>query len=261
MGAAAIFSVSCVLIPLIAWNVINQDWQFQVPLIDITYKPWRFYFVVCSLPELIVATILLFLPESPKFVLGQGKKDEAYEILQKMNRWNNGKNSPLGNFEIFEEVESIDNRNRILHCKKSRFPLLKSVWNQTSPLFRPPYLRSTLLICMIQAGTYATCNGFFMFFGQIMNKMALNLDNFYDDRMMMCDAINLQPVNITTVNMSQIDQKVSSQIENPVCVEKLELETLEQGVIIEIMFAVGQIVIAALISVVGKFPIVCKCNK
>lgn len=36
---------------------------------------------------------------------------------------------------------------------------------------------------------------------------------------------------------------------------------MEQGVIIEIIFAVGQIVIAALISVVGKFPIVCKCHK
>lgn len=209
MGAAAIFSSSCVLVPLIAWAVINQEWQFQVPLIDLTYKPWRFYFVVCSFPEIIIATVLLFLPESPKFVLGQGNKAGAYEILQKINRWNNGKSSTLEPFEIFEEIESIDNRQRILDCKQSRFPLLKSVWIQTAPLLQPPYLRSTILICTIQFGTYATCNGFFMFFGQIMNKMALNLNNFYDDRMMMCNAINMEFANVTAIDFDEIDQEVS----------------------------------------------------
>lgn len=44
-----------------------------------------------------------------------------------------------------------------------------------------------------------------------------------------------------------------------VCVTKLELETLEQGLILEIIFASGQILIALLINKIGKFPIVCKC--
>lgn len=196
--AAAIFGMMYITAPLTAWSVINQDWQFSVPFIGITYKPWRLFLIVCSLPEIIAALVLLFIPESPKFVLGQGNKMEAYDILQKVNRWNNGKKTPMDLFEIIEEQDSIENRQRILDCKKSRYPLLKSIWIQTTPLFKPPYLYSIFFICCIQFGTYITCNGLFMFFAQIVNKMATNLDNFVDERMMMCDIIDMKSTNTST---------------------------------------------------------------
>lgn len=101
----------------------------------------------------------MFMPESPKFVLGQGDKAQAYEILCRMNRINNGKQSEYEVFELSEEPDSIANRQRILKCKESRFPMLSSVWNQTAPLFKPPYLFSTVLICTIQFGIFYTSNG------------------------------------------------------------------------------------------------------
>lgn len=207
MGSALIFGVSCLLLPLIAWFVINQNWQFYVPLIDITYKPWRLFLIVCSVPGFLAAVALLFLPESPKFVLGQGNSMGAYQILRKMNRWNNGKKSELEVFEIYEEAESIENRRRILETKESRFPLLKSVWIQTAPLFKPPHLKPTLLICIIQFGIYATSNGFYMFFAEILNTMAANLDSFVDQRMPMCDIINMKTANMSAFNLTS--EKVS----------------------------------------------------
>lgn len=199
MGSAVIFGASCILLPVVAWSVINQDWQFDVPIIDITYKPWRLFLVVCSLPGLLVFVILVFLPESPKFILSQGKQQEAYSILQKMNRVNNGKSSQLELFEIHEEPESIENRKRMLDSKRSRFPLLTTVWIQTAPLFKPPHLLSTMLICTIQFLTYTTSNGFYMFFAEILNRMANNLDN-YDQRIMMCDVINMKSTQFNATN-------------------------------------------------------------
>ncbi|XP_055326017.1 synaptic vesicle glycoprotein 2B-like isoform X1 [Sitodiplosis mosellana] len=247
MGSALIYGVSCLLLPLLAWFVINQDWQFYVPFIDITYKPWRFFLVVCSIPGFLSSLILLFLPESPKFVLGQGKQMEAHKILQKMNRWNNGKKNELELFEIYEETESIENRRRILENKNSRFPLLKSVWIQTAPLFKPPHLSSTLLICTIQFGIYATSNGFYMFFAEILNKMASNLDSFTEQRMAMCDIINMKPANMSAILLDEYDDGE--------CITKLELATLEQGIVLEVLFAVGFMVIGLIINKVGKFPI------
>lgn len=212
MGSALIYCTVCLFMPLTAWAVINHDWQFHIPLINIVYKPWRLYIIACSLPEVIIGIVFVFLPESPKFVLGQGDKAKAYEILLQMNRWNNGSKSQLGRFELYEEPESIENRQRILDCKMSRFPLLKSIWIQTAPLFKSPYLFSTALICAIQFGTYATYNGLFMFFAEINNKMAANLDNFYDQRIMMCDAINLKPINVTTPEFDVVDREVNSKI-------------------------------------------------
>lgn len=189
---------------------MNQQWTFEVPILNITYKPWRLFMVVCGLPSLLSFVIISFLPESPKFVLGQGKQAEAYQILQKMNRINNGKGSPLGQFEIWEEPESIENRERILKCKKGRFPFLASVWNQTAPLFRPPYLWPTLLICFIQFCIYITSNGLYMHFADVLNKMATNIDNYTTQRAMMCDIINMKNQHHNETTNKIIDQ-VSSR--------------------------------------------------
>lgn len=160
MASALIFGIMLPLLPIAAFAVINQDWQFVVPIFDIVYKPWRLYIMVCSLPGLLSSIVIFFMPESPKFVLGQGDQAKAIEILERVNRWNNGKHSSLGLVEIYEETESIESRARIQKCKQSRFPLLKSIWIQTAPLFKPPYLSSMLLICTIQFSIFYVSTGY-----------------------------------------------------------------------------------------------------
>lgn len=199
----------CVVVPVTAWSVINQDWQLQIPIIDLTYKPWRLFLVVCGLPGFIAAIALIFLPESPKFVLSQGNKAAAYEILQKVNRWNNGRKSELENFEILEDIDnqqSISDGN-----EKVPSTLLKSIWSQTAPIFKPPYLKSTILLCTIQFSLYSIFNGFFLFFPEIINRMSINLNSFVDDRMPMCDAIEMHTGNTSTIEYDSTNSVVSDE--------------------------------------------------
>lgn len=201
MASSVMYGMTLIFVPLTAYLVINQEWQFYIPFINITYKPWRLFIVVCGIPSAASFITLLFLPESPKFILSQGNKEQAYEIIAKMYRINNGKQSEFEIFEIFEEPESVENRQRILKCRDSRFPLLKSIWIQTAPLFKRPHLFSTALLCFIQFGVFATSNGFYIFVVEILNKMSANLDSFIDQRMSMCDAINMKPINVTTIDL------------------------------------------------------------
>lgn len=164
MASALIFGILLPLLPIAAFAVINQSWEFYIPIVDIVYKPWRLYIMVCSLPGLLSSIVIFFLPESPKFVLGQGDQATAIAILERVNRWNNGKHSSLGLVEIYEETESIESRARIQKCKQSRFPLLKSIWIQTAPLFKPPYLSSMLLICAIQFSIFYVSTGYVFHF-------------------------------------------------------------------------------------------------
>lgn len=198
IGSSVIFGLMCLVLPLTAWAVINHDWQLFIPYIDIMYKPWRLFLVVCSLPGLLSSIAMLFLPESPKFVLGQGNQRGAVKILEQMNRWNNGRKAELGVFEIQEEDESIEHRKRIVAIKSSRFPFLHSVYNQTAPIFKSPYLGPTILICLLQFGVYATANGFYMFFNDIMNKFAIKMNNFPGERIRICDVVNAH-VNTTAL--------------------------------------------------------------
>lgn len=190
MLSSVIYGIMCTSMPLIAWAVINEDWQFYIPYLDITYKPWRFFLIVCSLPGLLAAIVLLFMPESPKFVLGLGDQKGAIKILEKINRWNNGSKSELGVFEIEEEAESIDNRKRIVATRTKKFPLFSSVYNQTAPIFKSPFLGTTILICTLQFLVYATSNGFYMFFNEIMNKFAIRVGESPGTNIRICDAIH-----------------------------------------------------------------------
>lgn len=189
MMSGVLLSVICILLPVSAYVVINQDWEFYIPWISINYKPWRLFFIVCALPEIIAFVILLFIPESPKFLLDSGKADEAHKVLQKMNRWNNGKHSRFEPFEIYKE-----NHNR--NDNDDDVTFFKSIWNQTFPLFKPPFLRSTALICLVQFSLLYTAQGVNVFFADILNKIAINSDNLIGKSMMMCDIINMKSTQL-----------------------------------------------------------------
>lgn len=123
---------------------------------------------------------------------------EAYQILQKMNRINNGRGSTLEPFELHEEPETIENRRRFEESKTSRFPFLKSVWIQTEPIFKS-YLCPTILLCFIQFAIYSVTHGFAMFLPEILNRMAMNTNDYFHDRAMLCDVIQMKtPMNGTT---------------------------------------------------------------
>lgn len=214
MGAALIFGICCIMLPVIAWLVINQEWAFYIPLIDVVYKPWKLFLIVSSLPSLVSYLAMIILPESPKFVLSQGKQQEAIEILEKMNRWNNGCKSakPLGIGEIHEEIETIENRKKQHEIKNTNFYLIKSMWSQTAPLFMPPYLKTTLLACTIQFGIYATSNGMYMWFPDILNRMASSMNENPGEKISMCDVITSSLQNQTLTENQRVISNSSEMV-------------------------------------------------
>lgn len=159
MVATILYGLVSISLPFVALLVINQDWQLEIAVLDVLYKPWRLFMLICSMPSLIAWLCLFFLPESPKFVLGQGDQAGAIAIVKEIHRRNNGKNAVLDVTEIHEEPESIETRQRLSKCQQSRFPFLKSIMVQTVPLFKPPYLKSTIIMTMIQFFIYYVCNG------------------------------------------------------------------------------------------------------
>lgn len=205
MCASVIFGLFCILLPGIAWLVINQDWQFYIPIVDIVFKPWKLFLIVCGLPGLASSIAFCFLPESPKFVLGEGKQEKTIEILQKVNRWNNKDAQPLQITEIYEELESIENRRRKLENSKSSFSLLKSMWTQTAPLFMAPHLKTTFLACFIQFGIFVTSNGMYMWFPDILNRIAANVNENPGEKISLCDIVYMTRLNISAMDTVSVD--------------------------------------------------------
>lgn len=71
----------------IAWIIIPQT--FKIENKYFLFKSWNLFVIVCSLPSIILSCLLMRLPESPKFLLNQGKHDETIDCLKFVHRWNN----------------------------------------------------------------------------------------------------------------------------------------------------------------------------
>lgn len=178
MLASVIFGIACMLMPLIAWAIINDTWTTApIPLIGIVYRPWRFFLIAIGMPSLVSALALLPVPESPKFILSMGKQSDAIAVL----RWMHAANRGFGNRNgaemppirrICEEAESVALRER-----RERYAgggcasVLRSMWSQTAPLFRGVYLRTTLLASAMQFGNYVNTNGMYMWFPDTVNRV------------------------------------------------------------------------------------------
>lgn len=155
MISAVIYSVLSIWDSTQAYLVINGDWELHVPFTGIEYKPWQLFIAVCGMTGLLSAIALLFCPESPRFVLNQGDAKRAFEIVQQINRWNNGKSAKLSFDAIKADPDSSASREKN-NTPKS---LWSTVWHQTVPLFKPPYLGATALICTIMMLVNLTAMG------------------------------------------------------------------------------------------------------
>ncbi|EDS25835.1 synaptic vesicle protein [Culex quinquefasciatus] len=247
MGASFVFGIGCLMLPAIAYFVINQEWEFTIPLVGMVYRPWRLFLVVCGMPSLVCGLALCRFPESPKFVFMQGKKDEAIETIQWMHKLNtSGKEAKLQIVSIIDETEAQQTkaRRKEAGATKGFVALMKLMWNQTAPLFMTPYLNKTAIVCVLQFGIYLTSNGMYMFFPYIVNRIA----EIKMDRITACNAVRFIPEELAAVNVTEVLECDSQS-------QKLDISTYEHSFILELMYALGFAVIGLVINAVGKLPI------
>lgn len=208
MGASVIFGITCITLPLLAWLVINQTWHLYIPFLDLMFRPWRLFLVVCGLPSLISGVALFYVPESPKFVLSQGRQEETIAILQSVYRSNVGaKAEPLVIPSIIEELESIARRERNeQEHSGTAVRILKAMWTQTTPLFQSPNLKRTLIACTMQFGIYTTSNGMYMWFPEILNRLADFMESNPGRHTDLCHILSMTKLNATGMAMVNIMQ-------------------------------------------------------
>ncbi|XP_065169374.1 synaptic vesicle glycoprotein 2C-like isoform X2 [Atheta coriaria] len=154
------WTIGVIVLPGIAWIVIPLEFEIIMP--SFKYASWNLFVTVCSIPSILIGMWLLFFPESPKFLLECGEADEALEVLRNMYSINTGKSpDTFPVHSLREKVRTMSvvsqNSTRSVRSLRIRKPkelklLLQEIWEQTKALCKPPYLRYTVLTCLIQFG-------------------------------------------------------------------------------------------------------------
>ncbi|KAA0187251.1 hypothetical protein HAZT_HAZT006661 [Hyalella azteca] len=97
------WAVGGVFTALMAWCIIPRTGISVVEDELHHFSSWRVFLVVCSLPAFAAVLGLYFMPESPRYLLEQGRDVEAIMIYKKIFAWNHARG--LGEEYQLSELE------------------------------------------------------------------------------------------------------------------------------------------------------------
>lgn len=84
---------------MLAWAILPLDFRIDFGLY--MFRPWRLLTIVFASFFILAALLATLGPESPKFLMSQGKREEALKVLQRIYAGNKGKlpeDYPVGLF-------------------------------------------------------------------------------------------------------------------------------------------------------------------
>lgn len=237
--ASVVYSITCLQTPIYGVTILNQVWSFHIPVINLIFRPWRLFLLLCGSSSVICAIVMLiYIPESPKYTFAQGDESRTLLILQTMFVRNTGKSASE------YEVKSIEKDKEFVQSAVQHSNFFKFMWTQTVPLFKSPHLRNTLTACFLQFTICITSNGFYTFFPEILNKVYLWLDS--------------DPSHVTSTVCQIMDHygQVSNSSEMAACLTKLEPSTFVNVTTNILLHLIGWSVIAVIINRTGKLIII-----
>lgn len=196
--------------------------------------------IACGMPSVICGLVMLFfMPESPKFTYSQGDEQKTLQILEKIHRWNTGK--PFAVKSLVKDEEFQDSSER------KSMNLVQFMWTQTAPLFKFPHLKNILTACFIQFCIFNSSNGFWTFFPEIVNRIALWTESDPSHVTATVCQILRETQEIKSLNGTAVDY---------VCVSKLEPTTYQNAFLLSFAYFLGWLILAIIINRVGKLIII-----
>ncbi|XP_063635476.1 synaptic vesicle glycoprotein 2C-like [Cydia splendana] len=143
----------------VGYFLLNME--YSIDLGFISFVPWRLLVLALALPAGISSLVLHWFYESPKFLANAGREDQAVELLRKIWKRNGGKDHyPVKKLILNEDCAPAQGQ-----------PLLRSLWQQTAPLFQTPLLWRTLQLYYITTVVYSVNNSLLMWLPFIANTV------------------------------------------------------------------------------------------
>lgn len=214
---AAFWTLGNLLVASMAWLIIPREIGFATE--DFVYNSWRVFLVICAIPSFIVGILLLYLPESPKFLLSCGRFEEALAIFRGIYVTNTG-NDPsmypvkelLIDDQLRAELEEV--KKPIKNKYKRTFV---NIATNSKQLFQSPILKFTMVSIVINLTFHIGYYGLMMWFPELFNRF----DDFAESHP---DVKNVGVCEVTEFVVKQhqsIDHQCNDNIPSTVFMESL----------------------------------------
>ena len=190
---ATFWMIGNITVAAIAWAVIPSDIGWN-PEEGFKYNSWRIFVAICAIPAGLVTIALMFMPESPKYLLAKGQDYQALKVFQSIYSHNTGKDP--NSYPILHVRVERNVRAR-LRAEDSK---IREIWRNTCLLFEKPLLWVTLMMLYINFAIQFGYYGLWLWFPELFNKLNIFYNENPEASASVCDITNYQPLNSTVTN-------------------------------------------------------------
>ncbi|XP_037025294.1 synaptic vesicle glycoprotein 2C-like [Bradysia coprophila] len=214
---AAFWTFGNLIVAGMAWLIIPLNIGVHTPYF--VYNSWRIFLVICSLPSFVVAILLVYLPESPKFLIMKGRNEEALNIFRGIFVTNTGKSRDiypvkeiLIDDKLKQELEEIEKS-----AKGKYSQMLSNILNNSKGLFVSPILKFTLISITINFTFHIGYYGLMMWFPELFHRFDI-YDTAHPGQSASVCQVTAYVVNATS---HMLDGECNSTIPSSVFMESL----------------------------------------
>lgn len=167
---AAFWTLGNLLVASSAWLIIPTEIGFESK--EFVYNSWRIFLVICAIPSFIVGILLLYLPESPKFLLSCGRFEEALAIFRGIYVTNTGNDPsmyPVKELLIDDQLRAeLEEVKKPIKNKYKR--MFVNIIDNSKQLFQSPILKFTIVSITINFTFHIGYYGLMMWFPELFNR-------------------------------------------------------------------------------------------
>lgn len=187
---AAFWTLGNLFVAGLAWLIIPSDIGIHDP--SFVYNSWRIFLMVCSLPSFLVACLLFYLPESPKFLLSRGKYEKAMSVFRGIYTTNTGKPGdeyPVKQLLIDDTLrQELEEAGRPIKGKYSK--MFWDICQSSKQLFQYPIVKFTLISITINLTFHIGYYGLIMWFPELFNRFEEFSRHFPGEETTVCKVTN-----------------------------------------------------------------------
>ncbi|XP_060861535.1 synaptic vesicle glycoprotein 2B-like isoform X1 [Metopolophium dirhodum] len=170
-----------ILLPCMAWLIIPQTFRIEYGFF--LFRSWNLFVIICSLPSIILACLLVRLPESPKFLLAKGKHDETIDCLKYVYRWNH---KACDKFPVTTLIlpDCINEQSN---------GFFNGLYESTVGLFTSKYKFIAIITCVIQFCATTSYYMLTLWFPELMNRFRWYEKTYVGPKNMtnMCEIVSI----------------------------------------------------------------------
>lgn len=166
-----------------------------------TFQYWRTFILVAYPPSLIFLLYIFFLPESIRWLLSKGRKEEAVAIIMKAAKLNKVTLSDETMKQLSEEKIKPTEEKKVEKQEE------EGLWMQ---VFRSPIIMKRLAIC---SWWWITCT--FVFYGLAINSVSLAGDKYTN--YMLVVSVEVIAVGTNIVALDRIGRKRTLLVAYTIC--------------------------------------------